>query len=218
MARERRCPVGRASPPPASGCRFRAARDPLPPPLRRARSPCSSPGALSACGKHQSTGARSARPRPRASTSTSRTSSTRSRSRASSTRPTSRTSRTSLGIPEEQRELKPDEVWFAVGLRVQNETGEALLPSDDIEIEDTQDEIFEPIELGTENVFAYRSEDAIPPRETYPLLDSPGYDTPARSALLLFKLTLTALNNRPLELKIEGRKAPQQTGIVDLDV
>ena len=59
---------------------------------------------------------------------------------------------------------------------------------------------------------------AIPPRETYPLLDSPGYDTPSRGALLLFKLTLTALNNRPLELKIEGRKAPQQTGIVDLDV
>ena len=40
----------------------------------------------------------------------------------------------------------------------------------------------------------------------------------ALRALLLFKLTLTALNNRPLELTIEGRKAPQQTGIVDLDV
>ena len=123
-----------------------------------------------------------------------------------------------IGIPEEERELKADEVWFAVGLRVQNETGEALQPSADIEIEDTQDELFEPIELGPDNVFAYRSDQAIPPRETYPLLDSPGYDTPARSALLLFKLTLTALNNRPLELKIEGRKAPQQTGIVDLDV
>ncbi|MEY2514359.1 MAG: hypothetical protein QOJ89_1717, partial [bacterium] len=54
--------------------------------------------------------------------------------------------------------------------------------------------------------------------ETYPLLDSPGYDTPSRGALLVFKLTLTGLNNRPLEMKIEGRKTPQQTGIVDLDV
>ena len=123
-----------------------------------------------------------------------------------------------VGIPEEERELEPDEVWFAVGLRVQNETDEPLQPSADIEIEDTQDEIFEPIEPGTENVYAYRSEEAIPAKETYPLLDSPGFDTPARSALLIFKLTLTALNNRPLELKIEGRKAPQQTGIVDLDV
>jgi len=123
-----------------------------------------------------------------------------------------------LGIPEEERELEPDEVWFAVGLRVQNETGAPLQPSADIEIEDTQDEVFEPLELGAENVFAYRADEPIPARETYPLLDSPGFETPARSALLLFKLTLTALNNRPLELKIEGRKAPQQTGIVDLDV
>jgi hypothetical protein len=35
---------------------------------------------------------------------------------------------------------------------------------------------------------------------------------------VLFKLTLNALNNRPLELRIEGRKVPQQTGIIDLDV
>ena len=123
-----------------------------------------------------------------------------------------------VGIPEEERELKPDEVWFAVGLRVQNETDEPLQPSADIEIEDTHDEHFEPLELGPDNVFAYRAEDLIPARETYPLLDSPGYDTPSRGALLLFKLTLTGLNNRPLELKIEGRKTPQQTGIVDLDV
>ncbi len=122
------------------------------------------------------------------------------------------------GIPADQVKLKPDEVWFGVLLRVQNETGEALQPSADIEIEDTQDEVFKPLGLEPANLYAYRSEESIPARETYPVLDSPGYDTPSRGALLLFKLTLTALNNRPLELKIEGRKVPQQTGIVDLDV
>ena len=122
------------------------------------------------------------------------------------------------GIPEDQRELKADEVWFAVILRVQNETGRPLQPSSDIQIEDTQEEVFKPIGLDESNLYAYRSEESIPARETYPLLDSPGYDTPSRGALLLFKLTLTALNNRPLELTIEGRTAPQQTGIVDLDV
>jgi hypothetical protein len=123
-----------------------------------------------------------------------------------------------VGIPMQERELKPNEVWFGVILRVQNETDEDLRPSEEIEIEDTVGEIFHPLELGPDNVFAYRSEDLIPARETYPLLDSPGYDTPSRGALLLFKLTVTGLNNRPLELKIEGRKTPQQTGIVDLDV
>jgi hypothetical protein len=122
------------------------------------------------------------------------------------------------GLPADQQELKADEVWFGVFLRVQNEQGKPLQPSSDIQIQDTQDEVFKPLALDPVNNYAYRSEQPIPARETYPLLDSPGYDTPSRGALLLFKLTLTALNNRPLELTIEGRKAPQQTGIVDLDV
>jgi hypothetical protein len=122
------------------------------------------------------------------------------------------------GIPPEEQKLGPQDVWFAVGMRVQNETGDGLMPSEDVEIEDTQGEVFKPIELGEENVFAYRADDLIPARETYPLLDSPAFDSPSRGAIILFKLTLTGLNNRPLELKIEGRKFPKQTGIVDLDV
>jgi hypothetical protein len=123
-----------------------------------------------------------------------------------------------IGIPEDEQELGPEEVWFAVAMRVQNETGEGLRPSEHIEIEDTVGQAYEPVELEEENVFAYRSDDLIPAYETYPLLDSPAFDSPARGAVLLFKLTLTGLNNRPLELKIEGRKFPKQTGLVNLDV
>jgi hypothetical protein len=122
------------------------------------------------------------------------------------------------GIPQADRTLSPDQVWFGVFLRVQNETDQALAPSADIEIEDTQDEIFKPLTLEPTNLYAYRSEVPIPAGTVMPLLDTPGFDTPSRGALVLFKLTLKALNNRPLELKIEGRKVPQQTGIVDLDV
>jgi hypothetical protein len=39
-----------------------------------------------------------------------------------------------------------------------------------------------------------------------------------RGSLVLFKLTLTTLGNRPLELDIEGNRGPAQTGIIDLDV
>ena len=122
------------------------------------------------------------------------------------------------GVPEGERELEPNEVWFAVLMRVQNVTDEDLLPASDITITDTQEQEFEPLELEQTNTFAYRANETIPAGEVVPVIDSPGYDSPSRGALLLFKLTLTALNNRPLELKIEGRKAPQQTGIVDLDV
>lgn len=123
-----------------------------------------------------------------------------------------------VGVPEGERELEPNEVWFAVLMRVQNVTDEDLLPASDITITDTQEQEFEPLELEQTNTFAYRANETIPAGEVVPVIDSPGYDSPSRGALLLFKLTLTALNNRPLELKIEGRKAPQQTGIVDLDV
>lgn len=123
-----------------------------------------------------------------------------------------------IGIPEDEQELGPDEVWFGIILRVQNETDAPQQPSEKIEIEDTVGNIFHPLELGPENVFAYRPDEAIPPHEIYPLEDTAASDTPSRGALLLFKLTLTALNNRPLELKIEGRTFPQQTGIVNLDV
>jgi hypothetical protein len=122
------------------------------------------------------------------------------------------------GIPPAQARLKPNEVWFGVFLRVQNQTDVPLRPSDDIQIKDTQEELFKPLALGPENLYAYRAFVPIPAGQTYPLLDSPGYDTPSRGALVLFKLTLDALNNRPLELTIKGRKPPIQIGIVDLDV
>ena len=63
----------------------------------------------------------------------------------------------------------------------------------------------------------YRSTELIPPGERAPLPDTAAYDTPIQGSLLLFKLTLEALDNRPLELKIEATD-PRQTGIIDLDV
>jgi hypothetical protein len=122
------------------------------------------------------------------------------------------------GVPAGQQQLKADEVWFGVFLQVENEASDPLQPSSDIEIRDTQDEVFKPLGLDDTNLFAYRSTDPIPPGEVLPLEDTPAYDTPIRGSLLLFKLSVTALDNRPLELKIESSTAPQQTGVIDLDV
>jgi hypothetical protein len=123
-----------------------------------------------------------------------------------------------VGVPKDQRELAPDETWFAVFLRVQNETKRAQLPAAAIEIIDTQEQVFDPIGFEADNVFAYRSTEPIPPGEVMPLPNSPAYEIPARGALLLFKLKNRTLDNRPLELKIDARGVPPQTGIIDLDV
>ncbi len=122
------------------------------------------------------------------------------------------------GLPEAQRELKPDEVWFGVFMRVQNESKKSAPPARDIKIVDTQEEEFRPIELDDTNLFAYHSTAAVPPGETLPLRDTPAFDTPIRGQLILFKLSLTTLGNRPLELEIQSASGRQQTGIVDLDV
>ena len=122
------------------------------------------------------------------------------------------------GVPAAERQLGPDEVWFGVFLRVQNETGRALLPAEDIKIVDTQEEEFRPLALDDTNLFAYRSTEAIPAHHVLPIADTPAFDSPVQGSLLLFKLTLTSLGNRPLELEIEGSQAPPQTGIIDLDV
>jgi len=123
-----------------------------------------------------------------------------------------------IGVPADQRDLAPDEVWFGVFLRIQNETSDAQSPAANIEIDDTQDQVFRPVALEPSNVFAYRSSEDVPAKAVVPLPDTPAFDTPARGALLLFKLKNSTLDNRPLELKIVSRLPPQQTGIIDLDV
>ena len=121
-------------------------------------------------------------------------------------------------VPVAQRTLKADEVWFGVSMQVENESDRFLRPSGDIEIADTQDEIFKPLVLNPESNFAYRAAVPIPPGHIMPVKDTAAFDTPAQGALLIFKLKRTALDNRPLELKIEGNQLPKQTGIIDLDV
>ncbi len=122
------------------------------------------------------------------------------------------------GVPAAEQQIEAEEVWFGIFMQVENESAEPLPPSGDIEVVDTQERVFEPLELEESNLFAYRADEPIPPGEVLPVADTPAYDSPIRGSLLLFKLPRSALDNRPLELKIESSMAPPQTGIIDLDV
>jgi hypothetical protein len=121
------------------------------------------------------------------------------------------------GVPAAEQRLEPDEVWFGVFVQVENESEEALRPARDVEIIDTQEDVFKPVELEQSNQFAYRAEDPIEGGEIAPVPDTPAFNTANQGSLLLFKLTLDALDNRPLELKMES-STTDQTGIIDLDV
>jgi hypothetical protein len=122
-----------------------------------------------------------------------------------------------VGVPTADQGLEDDEVWFGVFMQVENESEEPLRPASEIEIIDTQEDIFKPVALEDTNPFAYRAADPIPGGEVAPQPDTPGFNTANQGSLLLFKITLDALDNRPLELKMES-STTDQTGIIDLDV
>ncbi len=119
------------------------------------------------------------------------------------------------GVSADDRELGSDEVWFAVFLRVENETEETLEVAEDFEIRDTQESIYRPVSIEAGNDFAYRP-GPIEGKELYPLPNSPAGERPPQGAVLLFKIKRISLDNRPLELLITSPEGEE--GFVNLDV
>jgi hypothetical protein len=121
-----------------------------------------------------------------------------------------------VGLPEGE-EPTPEQVWFGVFMRVENETDEPLPAAEDFMIVDTQETEFEPVELDREvNVFGYEPR-TIPPGELLPAANSAASDNTIQGALVLFKLDVQSLYNRPLELVIESSSGGDDA-IVDIDV
>ena len=121
------------------------------------------------------------------------------------------------GLPANQRQLPAGQEWFAVFMRVQNEDDRPHPAARDYTITDTQDTKFRPIQLGPDNVFAYRG-GVLQPTDILPAPDSPAGQGSIQGALLLFRIPTRNLENRPLELSIRSSDAPGKTATVDLDV
>jgi hypothetical protein len=121
------------------------------------------------------------------------------------------------GLAAGEQQPTKDEVWFGVFMRVENLTDGTLTPTDGFKITDTQGDEFEPIELDPAvNVFSYQPE-PIAPGRLLPALNSPPSDNTIQGSLVLFKLTVASLYNRPLELEIQSQKGGDNA-VVDLDV
>jgi hypothetical protein len=121
------------------------------------------------------------------------------------------------GLPAGTEQPKGDETWFGVFLRVQNEEGEPIVPANDFEIVDTQENVYRPIPLDPAiNVFAYDPK-PIPAHGVLPDPESAAAKSAIQGSLLLFKVKTSSLQNRPLEFKLR-RGGSGDTGTVDLDV
>lgn len=123
------------------------------------------------------------------------------------------------GLPPGER-LGPGETWFAVFMRVSNEKEETIKPASSFRIVDTQENEYEPVELDPEaNPFAYQPS-PLRGGAVYPDSESAAFANSIQGSLVLFKVQFRSLQNRPLELLIDGPLPPplRESAIVDLDV
>ena len=120
------------------------------------------------------------------------------------------------GVSPAEADLRQDETWFAVFVRAVNETDSPQPAAEEFEIEDTQGETFEPVPVE-QNPFAYQPAE-VAPHGTLPTEGGIADSAPIGGTMLLFKLTLNSLANRPLELRITSPEPPGTEAVVDLDV
>jgi hypothetical protein len=121
------------------------------------------------------------------------------------------------GLTPAQRHLGPGEEWFAVFLQVYNESSTPHLAARIPTISDTQNNIYTPILPAPTNEFAYRG-GLLAAKARIPALDTVAANGPTQGALLLYKIKVVSLDNRPLELKIVDPRDPTQSASAELDV
>ncbi len=121
------------------------------------------------------------------------------------------------GLTPAQRKLGPGEEWFGVFLQVYNETSTPHSAATNLTISDTQENVYTPIVPALTNEFAYRG-GLMPPKSRIPALDTVAANGPTQGALLLFKIKIVSLDNRPIEIKIVDPLHPTQTASAELDV
>jgi hypothetical protein len=123
-----------------------------------------------------------------------------------------------VGLPEGADQLAADEIFFGVWVRVENTSEDETLPAATTwEIHDTQENIYRPLPVDEAvNPFIFTPVD-VPPRTVLPLSTSAAGQGPTQGLLLLFKLKIDSLQNRPLELKFSNG-GDSDEGTYDLDV
>jgi hypothetical protein len=123
-----------------------------------------------------------------------------------------------VGLPENTEQPAADETWFGVWVRVENTSEDETRPAASRwEIHDTQENIYRPVPVDAEvNPFVFEPVD-VPPKTVIPLASSAAGQGPTQGLLLLFKLTIDSLQNRPLELKFSNGGGSDE-GTYRLDV
>jgi hypothetical protein len=123
------------------------------------------------------------------------------------------------GLTPAQSRLLPGEEWFAVFMQVYNntETPHLAASASSMRITDTQGLTYVPLEISPTNDFAYRG-GIVPAKSRVPAPNTVASFGPTQGALLLYKIKIVSLDNRPLKLHLVDPLDPTQTATAELDV
>jgi hypothetical protein len=121
------------------------------------------------------------------------------------------------GLTPAEAHLEPGQEWFAVFMQVWNHKSVPLPAATNLTISDTQNNVYTPIVPDAENEFAYRG-GLVPAKGELPLPESAAASGATGGAVLLYKIQVVSLDNRPLELKIVAPNDASQTASAELDV
>ena len=121
------------------------------------------------------------------------------------------------GLTPAQRRLEPNQEWFAVFVQVYNHDSRSHLAASDVTIADTQSNRYAPITPDATNEFAYRG-GLVAGNGRLPVLDSVAANGATQAAMLLYKILIVSLDNRPLTFRIVDPINPALTASAELDV
>jgi hypothetical protein len=96
----------------------------------------------------------------------------------------------------------------------ENDHGPKLTPTTNFVIRDTQGDRFLPLNLPKTNIFAYRAK-PLAKHSCVPAVGTIAATAPTSGALLIFKVPVIAVENRPLELQI---RAGGESHRIELDI
>jgi hypothetical protein len=102
-------------------------------------------------------------------------------------------------------------------------TSPNVAPSTDFTVLDSQGNRFKPLPLPRSDIFAYTTQARpLKHKACIPKAGSLAANSPSNGSLLIFKLPLATLENRPLDLEIVSPPNPEtgksETGRVELDI
>jgi hypothetical protein len=121
------------------------------------------------------------------------------------------------GLSPAERKLEPGQEWFGVFIQVYNDSSRAHPAANRVTISDTQNNLYVPVVPGVTNQFAYRG-GLVPGNGRLPVPASVAANGSTQGLLLLYKIDIVSLDNRPLELKIFDPLNAAQTASAELDV